>query len=181
MEAAANIVALDPAIAERRAAMRAAVLHDMRLAGGAAIERVMLAAELDPLEEVRLQLGRDADRLPIALDVAAGQGSRPDMGEILPGMLLGHVRRFLLILPGNIDQFAGARKILMSFALVSSFAGFSSHQVTPSWRNFTPSRSASARILAAWESGNMERSRCQVRQASAWPSGVIMKARKSLA
>src|SRR5262249_25655810 len=88
--AAANVVALDPAVGERRAAVRAEILHEVRLARGSAIERVLLAGELDALRATLLELGRDVDRLPEGLEVAVDQRARPDMGEILFRTQLSH-------------------------------------------------------------------------------------------
>src|SRR6185437_10243885 len=74
---AADAIILDPAGGKLCAAMRATRADEMRLAGEAAIERVILAHHADRLGLAFREIRRDTDRLPERLEVTASDSARP--------------------------------------------------------------------------------------------------------
>jgi hypothetical protein len=79
--AAADAVLLDPAVVERRAAVRAARVHEARTPGAVAKEDQLLA-EHAHLARRRTRIAGQPDRVPVAAQQLAHRRAGADLGEL---------------------------------------------------------------------------------------------------
>jgi hypothetical protein len=79
--AAAQAALLDDAIAEVRAAMRAAALQEAVVGGQVLVEHEVFAEQPDRLGGGIIQFGDGRDRVPVAAQQRAHPGARADLGE----------------------------------------------------------------------------------------------------